>query len=232
MSKAQGVLNPAYMSWQHKDQTVLSWIISSLSPSVVSTVYGLETSRLAWQALASRFAAQSKSRISHIKSWQAIDDEDLITYVLNGLTLHFQSFVTSYMLVTREKSMTFSDFQAELLNYDLMLRFHDHTIQPETGSYALYTNKAQSKPGSCNNKGRSSPKRSMPGSSSQFRHPLPHLPTAKSSPPHCATRSKSPCQICKKDNHQALDYFNRMNYAFQGRHPPPELAAMVAEANT
>lgn len=29
-----------------------------------------------------------------------------------------------------------------------------------------------------------------------------------------------------------MDCFNRMNYAFQGRHPPQELAAMVAEANT
>jgi len=29
-----------------------------------------------------------------------------------------------------------------------------------------------------------------------------------------------------------LDCFNRMNYSFQGRHPPTELAAMVAEANT
>ena len=29
-----------------------------------------------------------------------------------------------------------------------------------------------------------------------------------------------------------MDCFNRMNYSFQGRHPPTELAAMVAEANT
>ncbi|RVW13141.1 hypothetical protein CK203_104954 [Vitis vinifera] len=42
-------------------------IVSSLSPSIVSTIYGLETSRLAWQALNSRFAAPSTSRISLIK---------------------------------------------------------------------------------------------------------------------------------------------------------------------
>lgn len=30
----------------------------------------------------------------------------------------------------------------------------------------------------------------------------------------------------------ALDCYNRMNYNFQGRHPPPQLAAMVATQNT
>ena len=57
----QGVLNSAYVIWQYKDQTVLGWIVSSLSPSIVSTIYGLETSRLAWQALNLRFAAPSTS---------------------------------------------------------------------------------------------------------------------------------------------------------------------------
>ncbi|KAF5457515.1 hypothetical protein F2P56_021614 [Juglans regia] len=49
--KAQGVLNSAYVVWQYKDQTILGWIVSSLSPFIVYTIYGLETSRLAWQAL-------------------------------------------------------------------------------------------------------------------------------------------------------------------------------------
>ena len=44
----QGVFNSAYVVWQYKDQTVLGWIVSSLSPSIVSTIYGLETSWLAW----------------------------------------------------------------------------------------------------------------------------------------------------------------------------------------
>jgi hypothetical protein len=59
--KAQRTLNSANVIWQYKDQTVLGWIISSLSPTVVSTIYGLETSRLAWQALGARFATPSTS---------------------------------------------------------------------------------------------------------------------------------------------------------------------------
>jgi hypothetical protein len=44
--------------------------------------------------------------------------------------------------------------------------------------------------------------------------------------------TRAPCQICGKISHQALDCFHRMDYAFQGRHPPPQLAAMVAQSNT
>jgi hypothetical protein len=112
--KAQRTLNSANVIWQYKDQTVLGWIISSLSPTVVSTIYGLETSRLAWQALGARFTTPSTSRISLIKRklqssqqgsmscqqfldevksfadelsavGEPVDDSDLILSVLNGL---------------------------------------------------------------------------------------------------------------------------------------------------
>lgn len=36
------------------------------------------------------------------------------------------------------------------------------------------------------------------------------------------------CQICGKFNHTVLDCYHRMNYAYQGGHPPPQLQAMVA----
>jgi hypothetical protein len=59
-------LNRAYVLWQKRDQQLLSWIICSLTPSLVSSMYGLNTSHSAWTALAIRFVSQSKSRISHL----------------------------------------------------------------------------------------------------------------------------------------------------------------------
>jgi hypothetical protein len=61
------ITNPAYVTWQRKDQLLLSWIISSLTPSIVSSMYGVNTSFQAWTTLATKFASQSKSRISHLK---------------------------------------------------------------------------------------------------------------------------------------------------------------------
>jgi hypothetical protein len=56
-------LNPAYSLWQRKDQTILSWINLTLSKKVLSTIYGLETSRQVWTALANQFANQSKPEL-------------------------------------------------------------------------------------------------------------------------------------------------------------------------
>ncbi|KAJ0007471.1 hypothetical protein Pint_30711 [Pistacia integerrima] len=242
-----------------------------MSLVVVSIIYGLETSQLAWQALGVRFAVPLTSRISLIKrklqslqqgsmSCQSfldevksladelaavgkpIDDSDLIFSILNGLNSSFHSFVTPYMLLAKEKSMPFSDFHAELLNYDLMQKFHNQSIQPEAGSFALYSYKPGSKLGSRNNNNNNNKKSCFMGASkglgttsSPFWQPLPHLSSPSLAPPTPSasrSRSHSPCQIYKREGHQAVDCFNGMNYSFQGRHPPTKLAAMVAEANT
>lgn len=130
--------------------------------------------------------------------------------------------------------MSFSDFLVELLNYDLMQKFHSQSIQPSVGPYALYSREPSSKPGFRNTDTKSGFLGSSKGTgSSQFRHPLPHLsPSSPTATASFDSQSQSPCQICKREGHQALDYFNRMNYSFQGCHPPTELAAMVAKANT
>lgn len=60
-------LNLAFAIWQRKDQTVLSWINITLSKKVLSTIYGLETSKQVWTALANQFANQFKSRIANLK---------------------------------------------------------------------------------------------------------------------------------------------------------------------
>ena len=61
------VKNPEYVLWYKKDQLALSWIIATLTPNVLSTVYGLNTSFQVWNSLATRYASQSKSRIAHLK---------------------------------------------------------------------------------------------------------------------------------------------------------------------
>jgi hypothetical protein len=163
--------NPAYATWQKKDQLLLSWIISSLSPSIVSSMYGVNTSYQAWTTLATKYASQSKSRISHLKrqlqtlqqgtkscteylhlakQWadqlsaagKPVDDDDMISYVIGGLNPCFNTFVTVHSFTTQERDMNFADFQSELLNHEMLLESQQqHAISAETGSFALYTNK-------------------------------------------------------------------------------------------
>ncbi|RVW66115.1 hypothetical protein CK203_007505 [Vitis vinifera] len=46
-----------------------------------------------------------------------------------------------------------------------------------------------------------------------------------------ASGNRPICQICGKTGHTALDCYHRFDYSYQDRHPPAELAAMVAESN-
>jgi hypothetical protein len=42
---------------------------------------------------------------------------------------------------------------------------------------------------------------------------------------------RAPCQICGQTSHHALDCLHRMDFSYQGRHLPPQLAAMAAQTN-
>ena len=43
--------------------------------------------------------------------------------------------------------------------------------------------------------------------------------------------SRPQCQICGKLGHLAIDYYQRMNFAYQDKNPPSKLAAMAATNN-
>lgn len=61
------VPNPAYQTWLQQDQAILSAILSSLTPEVLSQVLLLNTSHEVWIALECRFASQSKARIMNVR---------------------------------------------------------------------------------------------------------------------------------------------------------------------
>ena len=235
-------VNPAYTTWQNRDQLLLSWIISSISPTLVASLYGLDTSLLAWQSLADRFASQSKSRISHLKRQlqnlqqgslscasylteakfladqlsavgKPVDDDDLISFIIGGLNNTFTQFITSYSFHTRENSMSFFDLRSELLNHEIILNRHAPlNPAPETSSFALFTNrqKFQSTRRKINYFGSSNTTATRPNF---FSKPVPSTPN-KNVRSISNPGNRSPCQICKGSNHQALDCFRRMDFSF------------------
>jgi hypothetical protein len=179
--------NLAYALWQREDQTILSWINITLSKKVLSTIYGLETSQQVWTALANQFANQSKSKIANLKNrlqslhqgsknctdyihtakeyadqlaavGKPIHDEDLITYLTNDLNSSFNSFITTISILSRDKLLTFEDFQEELLNHEMLLN-HQQVKAVDTSTLALF----HQKPGH-----RSSLPRPRGGSSQRF----------------------------------------------------------------
>jgi hypothetical protein len=291
----QKTLNPEFTCWNKKDQFLLGWINTTLSRRVLSTVFGLNTSKLVWTSLATRFASESKPRVSHIKRQlqsirqgsntcseylqsakvladqlaaigKPIEDDDLIHFVISGLNPTFNAFITTFSLLNRDNSLSFDDFQHDLLNHERLLN-QQQVVVPDNSHFALFSNKTGTRNFTPRNKMQQQPPfRSSHQQQQRFpqQHQFSHQRfsqhqqsrySSRGPPqkPHFSTQARqnnetattqypasintssghtrAPCQICGKTSHQALDCFHRMDYSYQGRHPPPQLAAMAAQTN-
>ena len=60
------VPNPAYTAWVAKDQTVLSFLVNSLSPEIMAHVLDLQTTAEVWSVITNMFSTTSRTRINHL----------------------------------------------------------------------------------------------------------------------------------------------------------------------
>jgi hypothetical protein len=97
-----------------------------------------------------------------------IPNEDLISFILNGLNLTFNTFVTTVSLLTRERQLTLDDFQEELINHEMLLN-QQQALSADTSTFALFTQKQGQKPF----KGRGSYSARPPGRNFSPRQPAP-----------------------------------------------------------
>ena len=82
--------------------------------------------------------------------------------------------------------------------------------------------------GNFNNRGDKG-RRGSSGQSPQFS-PFNHFQQGQSS--FGGVKLDRPiCQICGKVGHLAVDCYHRVDYAYQGKHPPAKLAAMATASN-
>lgn len=73
-----------------------------------------------------------------------IDDEDLISLIISGLNPIFSTFVITFSLSTRNTSLSFHDFQDELLNHELMLN-QQQVVARDSCIFALYAQRSNSR---------------------------------------------------------------------------------------
>lgn len=137
-----------------KDPHLLSWIICSLEPSLVSSMYGITTFHRAWNVLVSHLKRQLQSvqqgnkfyteYLQLAKQWA-----DQLAVVGNQWKMmisllhykwpesHFNSFIIAFSFVVRDTEMSFADFESELLSHETLLENQQlQTINPESSSYA------------------------------------------------------------------------------------------------
>jgi hypothetical protein len=144
-AQAKPVPNPAYAVWLARDQTVLSYLLQSLSLEILPHVHQIESSRGVWKALEEMFAAQSESRITNllialantkklqmtnaefltkmqgfaeelISAGHPLPDRQIVSYILAGLGAGYNSLVAALGVSTTP--ITLSMLYSQLHAYD------------------------------------------------------------------------------------------------------------------
>ena len=150
-------LNPEYENWLAIDRMLVSCVIATLSPSILSYINSIQHAFQIWKMLEGKFSALSRShvhdlkrRLFHLKkntsmeayldsikeivqklsvSGNYIEKEDLVFHTLNGLDGEFSSLKTA--IRTRSESISFSDLASILMAEDLhMTQEHSSQIDP------------------------------------------------------------------------------------------------------
>lgn len=139
--------NSAYVEWVAQDQQLLGYLLSSMTKEILVQVSSLEHASEVWTAVSQMFSSQSKSRVLQLRSQlsrgkkgdstaaayyikmkgfademaaagKKLDDDDLISHILNGLGAEYNPFVSA---MTTKDSLNLSDLYAQLLAYEARL---------------------------------------------------------------------------------------------------------------
>jgi hypothetical protein len=111
------VSNPGYAVWCVRDKHILTYLVTSLSRKVLVSVVSNATTVTMWAAISRSFASQSQSRVLYLRTRKGdmsiasyfstmrgyademaaarkpLDDDDVVSYILNGLDADYNSLI-------------------------------------------------------------------------------------------------------------------------------------------
>ncbi|KAL5730067.1 hypothetical protein ACHQM5_002939 [Ranunculus cassubicifolius] len=156
---------------------------------------------------------------------QAVPDEQLVTIIMNNIGPKFEVTVASAQ--ARDTPIGFYDLVALLLSakqrFNASASMSDSMIEsPRTALYAPKQSSHYPRGRGSFSRGNS---RGGRGSSNHV-----HGPSRDSTqkPSQSSDKPRSQCQICDRMGHTAIDCYNLMNMAYEGRVPTKKLTAMAA----
>ncbi|PKA51405.1 hypothetical protein AXF42_Ash002770 [Apostasia shenzhenica] len=142
--------NPAFLTWYRYDQLVLSWLLASLSESVLPHAAGFSISRAVWEALERTYGSPSPNHALQLRlqlqslhkgdssiheylqkakcisdTLTTIGDPVAPTYlllcILHGLRPEYESFATSITTRIDFHSLTLDRVHGMLLSHEILL---------------------------------------------------------------------------------------------------------------
>ncbi|XP_066385230.1 uncharacterized protein [Miscanthus floridulus] len=236
--------NPDYESWVAKDQTVLSFLLTSLSKEISEQVpTTVVTAKQAWDAIEAMFASQSRARIistrmalanaskgtSSISEFfikmkgyademaaagRKLKDEEPISYILLGLDREYDAVVAA--VAARIKPISVGELFTQLTSFESRME-----MKNGGGGYQSSANMV-AKGGHSNDNNFRGGNRGGGGSRGGFnRGGRGGRNSGRSSNFHAGLI----CQVCGKEGHGAAKCYKRYDERYQG---PPQKSASLA----
>lgn len=247
-------INPAYTHWIREDQLLLSWLLSSISPSLLSQVVRCKTTSEVWHLLEMFFVSRSRSRMLQLKvqlqttkkgslsiadyfakmqsfvddlalGGYYVNNDELVMCILTGLPSDYDATVIAILSRNISDEMSIQEVQPILLTQELRL---EQMISASTLDLAHSSANFASSRGR-GGRGRGGPYR---GQGRGGRH------GGNGSAGRGTNGSRPVCQICEKQGHVALACWHRMDESYQSHASPhqnsnkADAAAFVATPET
>jgi glutathionylspermidine synthase len=141
----QEVPNPAFALWKAQEQQVLSYLLTSVSHDVLIQIAALPSTTEVWKHIQTSFASQSRARVINTRmalattekrlstvaeyiskmktlademasAGKKLDDEELTSYILDGLDSEYNSIVSS--IAARVEPISFGELYSQLLTHE------------------------------------------------------------------------------------------------------------------
>ncbi|XP_043687482.1 uncharacterized protein LOC122638694 [Telopea speciosissima] len=193
--------------------------------------YQLQTAKKGSLSVADYFNRVKGITDSLAAASHPVPDNDLILYILGGLGPGYEPFVTA--ITTRADPISSEDLHSLLLSHELHLDQFKTVTKPSSMAF-LTTNTGH--PSSF--KSQSSTTTTRTNDAKSFEMPYRGRGRGRGRNQMQGRRNNGQnegwpiCQICSNAGHVSLDYYNRLNLAYQSRQPSKQLAAYNAETAT
>ncbi|KAF4369419.1 hypothetical protein G4B88_029475 [Cannabis sativa] len=229
----------AFTTWHRYNQLLMSWLYASLSDSMLGQIVGFTTATEIWVSLERTYSATSFARsfdfrmaLQNLKKdrlnasaylqklktlcntlasvGDPISSQEHLTYLLNGLGLEYNAFVTP--ILARPVKPTIEEVHALLLSYEARLERQNAAASPSSLqanfanlSFPKQRPKSSSQQPSSQPRFPSHPQQNCPPTIPSFHQPRNHYPSPPrsltpwlpSGPPRPPSRPPK-CQICFK----------------------------------
>jgi hypothetical protein len=227
--KSIKIRNPEYKIWVAQDQQVLSYLLNSVTREILGYLATKVTAASAWTALEELFASQSRAKVTNLRFaltntkkgsmtipqyftkikgfadeltayGKTLDDEEIVSYILNGLDSDYTPLVSSVMF--RLEPISVNELYAQALGFESrQTMLHEADQQ-----YLSSTNLAMRGRG----RGRSNSRGGRSGffGRSRDRGHAQGVPNQRKD-------DRLRCQICKKPNHEASECWHKFDEEYQ-----------------